>query len=225
MAHFSLPHLTSAEVYPFFCPPGVLPVRSSSLLCCAHDLVPTAGGLDPLSGHLLLLHHPQHHRLWRLCGRYSTVTISTIKHTAGLLKAAALLSSAAICVVFLKNVYVSFYQHTTLCINWVFPLQIVIQTKYTLSGTASSWPHGSSSAWPGWPCLSIIPLTSWSGSTPTSNSGGAGGCRRKTLEVQSATQTRRWTRKMRSRSPQELSNVENKVEISVRWPSCRNICL
>lgn len=79
MTHFSL----TADVYPLFCPPGILPVWSSSLLCCAHDCVPNAWGLDLLPGHLLLLHHPQHHRLWRLCGRYGTVTTYTINHTAG----------------------------------------------------------------------------------------------------------------------------------------------
>uniref|UniRef100_A0A3B4Z6P6 Potassium channel, subfamily K, member 17 n=1 Tax=Stegastes partitus TaxID=144197 RepID=A0A3B4Z6P6_9TELE len=49
----------------------------------------------------------------------------------------------------------------------------VIQTKNTLTGTASSWPCGSSLAWPGWPCLSTTRLTSWRDSTPTSNSGGS----------------------------------------------------
>lgn len=187
------PHLT-AEVYPFFCPPGVLFIRSSSLLCCTHDCVPTAWGLDLLPGHLLLLHHPQHHRLRGLCGRYGTVITSILKHV---------------------------YRTVLLRINWVFSLQIVIQTKCTQSGTVSSWPRGSSSAWPGWPCSSITPLTSWSASTPTSNSGGGDGCRTKCLAAQRVTtQTHKWRRKMRSRSLQWHSNVQIKVKISVSRSNC-----
>lgn len=60
---------TSTEVHPFLPPPGVLPVRGRPLLRGAHGHLPAAGGLDPLAGHLLLLHHPQHHWLRGLCGR------------------------------------------------------------------------------------------------------------------------------------------------------------
>lgn len=70
--------LFSAEVYPLFRPPGVLPVWSAALLCHANECVPNARGLDLLPGHLLLLHHPQYHRLWRLCGRYGQRIAATL---------------------------------------------------------------------------------------------------------------------------------------------------
>lgn len=77
--------LLGAEVYPLLCPPGVLPVRSSSLLRHAHDGFPAAGGLDSCSGHLLLLHHPEHHWLWRLCGRHGSLITFIInqQHATG----------------------------------------------------------------------------------------------------------------------------------------------
>lgn len=71
--HIFFPLLTSSEMYLSFCLCRVLLVRSSPLFCCAHDYVSTAGGLDLLPSHLLLLYHPQHNRLRRLCGRYNIV--------------------------------------------------------------------------------------------------------------------------------------------------------
>lgn len=66
--------LCPTEVHPLLCPPGVVPVRRDPLLHRTHAGVSNAGRLDILPGALLLLHHPQHRRLRRLCGRCSTAT-------------------------------------------------------------------------------------------------------------------------------------------------------
>lgn len=88
------------------------------------------------------------------------------------------------------------------------PPQTVTPRRRTPIGTASSWPPGSSSAWPGWLWSSTTPLTSWSASTPTASSCGRGKPRRRSLRVwRAGTQTHRWRRTMKGRSLQRLSNV------------------
>lgn len=80
-------------------------------------------------------------------------------------------------------------------ITLLFLSQTVIQKKTTRTGTASSWPRGSSSAWPGWPCSSTTPSTSWSASTATSKAGGADRSRRESLPAARVrTLTHRWRR-------------------------------
>lgn len=159
MSHFSLLLHLTAEVYPLLCPPGVLPVWNSSLLYCAHECVPTVWELDLLWGHLLLLHLPQHHRLWRFRGRYGTPA-----KKQNTLQGWLLAGSSHIVILSCKTIYLScfttiyfyvfvMFLSTLLWINCVFPLQTIIQTNITHIGTVSSWPRGSSSAWPGWPCL------------------------------------------------------------------------
>lgn len=97
---------------------------------------------------------------------------------------------------------------TGMSVKCVFPLQTVIQTSSTLTGTASSWPPGFSLAWPGSPCSSTTPSTSWSGSTPTSDNGGVGGSRRRVLAMQRAkTQTLKYKMKTASKSLLMSSNI------------------
>lgn len=64
------PHTTlTPEAQPCLHPPGIPGLRRPALLPGADGSIPAAGGLDLLASHLLLLHHPQHHRLRGLCSR------------------------------------------------------------------------------------------------------------------------------------------------------------
>lgn len=155
-----LPPFTPPEMCLCFGPPCVIPVRSSPLLCCTHDHVPATRRMELFSSHLLLLHYPQHSWFWRLCGRYSPVITSTHLQRHHYI---------AIPAMFFHRNYCWILNRLKLSFN---PLQIITQTKSTQSGTVSSWLHGSFSAWPGCPCLSITPLTSWSRLMPTSNISG-----------------------------------------------------
>lgn len=74
-------------------------------------------------------------------------------------------------------------------------LQTVTQTKYTQSGTASSWLPGSFSGWPGCPCSSITPLTSWSRLIPTSNANGVDGGKRTFWQRSVKPKMHKWTRR------------------------------
>lgn len=115
--------------------------------------------------------------------------------------------SQAIYYCFITLSTVGFGDFVAGTVQWSFPpfngivitfsfilLQIITQTKYTQSGTASSWLHGSFSAWPGCPCLSITPLTSWSRLMPTSNISGVDGGKRRVWEYRVKTKTDKRTR-------------------------------
>lgn len=75
----SCPQTSSlTEAQPCVHPSGVPGLRRPALLLGANGSVSAAGGLDLLPSYLLLFYHPQHHRLWGLCGRYGLVLLWTI---------------------------------------------------------------------------------------------------------------------------------------------------